>query len=100
METDRRGGTPSPSRSAKYDTRPAMLITSARVDPVTNGPVPVANGPSSARNRSSATWVRLATVKSRRAKKLATGRRRLHRRCPTSPSGWRLSWACTTTWPR
>ena len=27
-----------------------MLITSARVDPVTSGPVPVANGPSSARS--------------------------------------------------
>jgi len=47
---DRRAGTPGPSSSAKYDTRPAMLITSARVDPVTRGPVPVANGPSVARS--------------------------------------------------
>ncbi len=40
---------------------------------MTRGPVPVANGPSSARSRRSATWVRLATAKSRRAKKSAPG---------------------------
>jgi hypothetical protein len=42
-----------------------MAITSARVDPVTRGPVPAANGPSSARSSSSATRVRLGTAKLR-----------------------------------
>ena len=39
-------GTPGRSSWSTYAERPAMLITNARVDPVTSGPVPVANGPS------------------------------------------------------
>src|ERR1700746_556876 len=70
---DRRVGTPGPSSSAKYGTRPAMLITSARVDPVTRRPVPVANGPSSARSRRSATGGWLAHGELRRAQEPATG---------------------------
>src|SRR5262249_39806023 len=34
-----------PSSPARYGTRPATLITSARVGPVTSGPVPVAKRP-------------------------------------------------------
>ena len=60
-----------------------MLITSARVDPVTSGPVPVANDPSSARSCRPATVVRLATVKLRRAKKeVSHGRQRVDVWCP------------------
>jgi hypothetical protein len=58
-----------------------MLITSARVDPVTSGPVPAVNGPSSARNCRPATRVWLATAKSRRAKKPA----------PANPAGYSSS---------
>jgi hypothetical protein len=39
-----------------------MLITSARVDPVTSGPVLVANGPSSARSCRRVTVVTLAAA--------------------------------------
>ena len=46
----RSAGTPGPSSWSMYEARPAMLITRARDDPVTSGPVPVANGPSSARS--------------------------------------------------
>src|SRR5699024_5650443 len=46
----RRIGTPGPSSWLRQGARPAMLIVRARVEPVTRGPVPVANGPSSARS--------------------------------------------------
>jgi hypothetical protein len=59
-----------------------MLMTSARVDPVTSGPALVANGPSSARSCRPATVVRLATVKLRRAKNAATGVSAVNLRCP------------------
>ena len=64
-----------------------MLITSARVDPVTSGPVLVANGPSLARSCRPATVVRLATVKFRRAKKSATGVSASTSSVRDSPSG-------------
>jgi hypothetical protein len=69
-----------------------MLIRRARVDPVTRGPVPVANGPSSARSCRPATAVRLATVKFRRAKKSATGVSASTFGVCGSPSGCRMSW--------
>jgi len=69
----RRVGTPGPSSWSRGGVRPTMLITRARVDPVTSGPVPVSNGLSSARNSRPATAVWLATAKLRRAKNSATG---------------------------
>ena len=64
---DRSVGAPGPSSWSTYGARPAILITNASVDPVTSGPAPVANGPSSARSCNPAAAVWLATVKLRRA---------------------------------
>jgi hypothetical protein len=50
-----------------------MLMTRASVDPLTRGPLPTANGRSSACNRRSATRLPLGTAKLRRAKNSATG---------------------------
>ena len=62
-----------------------MLITSARVDPVTSGPVVVANGPSLARSCSPAMVVRLGTVKFALRIEISHGRQRVDVWCPGQP---------------